>query len=202
MIGITAKAPETRGPIKLETLLAILAMVDRGNEVPVWKYGFKDWISASEVPELAKAFATAPPPIQPSSSAPLVAPTDPLATNSFKSSAIKKAGSAMAGTAGVGLYVAWLAVGVLQIGAFIEGMELYFKLGSILSIIIFFVVYNIPLGSFAVAFFAYYGARYGWRWEWWQALALAVPGILLTLFFWAIGGATLGLTSLLQRRAR
>jgi hypothetical protein len=37
------------------------------------------------------------------------------------------------------------------------------------------------VGTIGVAFLAYYGAHYGWKWEWWQALMLAVPGIILML---------------------
>lgn len=199
-----AEGGETRGPVSFEALVALLARVVRRNDVPVWKQGFKDWIVAGDVPELARTFE--PPPLPVRQAAPIPARSVVISSISepsvAKPTAMETAGTFMGVTAGVGLYVAFFAVGLIQISAFVEGMDLYFKVGTILSIIIFLVVYNIPFGIFAVAFLTYYGARYGWRWEWWQALALALPGIVITLFSWAVGGATLGITSLLQRRAR
>jgi magnesium-transporting ATPase (P-type) len=78
--------------------------------------------------------------------------------------------------------IAYLLIGIAQIWAGIEGMQLYFGISSVLSVILLFVAYAIPLvGTIGVAFLTYYGAHYGWKWEWWQALMLAVPGIILML---------------------
>lgn len=80
------------------------------------------------------------------------------------------------------LYLAFLAVGFIQIFAFIDGMYLYFGLGGFISFIIFLFFYNIPLiGPIGAGFMTYYGARYGWHWEWWQALLLAAPGIIMMI---------------------
>lgn len=62
------------------------------------------------------------------------------------------------------------AVGLMQLAAFIDGMALYFHIGTILSIIIFVVVYGIPM----------LGA--------WQALILAAPGIVLSIVVYSIDG--------------
>ena len=60
------------------------------------------------------------------------------------------------------------------------------------------IAFGIPLlGAIFIAAITFYGARYGWHWEWYQALFLAIPGIVLTLIFLAIGG----LSSLFTRRA-
>ncbi|WP_065755206.1 hypothetical protein [Bradyrhizobium paxllaeri] len=94
--------------------------------------------------------------------------------------------------------VAYLAVGIAQIFAYVEGMHLYFGLGGFLSFIAFLFGYSIPLlGTGFVAVMTYYGARYGWHWEWWQALLLAVPGLIIMIILMAAGG----LSSLFERRA-
>ena len=94
--------------------------------------------------------------------------------------------------------VAYVAIGVSQIFAYLDGMHLYFGLGGFLSFIIFLFVYSIPLlGTGFVAVMTYYGARYGWYWEWWQALLLAVPGLVIMAILMAAGG----LSSLFERRA-
>jgi hypothetical protein len=46
-----------------------------------------------------------------------------------------------------------------------------------------------------VAFLAYHGARYGWKWEWWRAVTLAAPGIIIMF----AGGVLLGLAIRAQR---
>jgi hypothetical protein len=59
--------------------------------------------------------------------------------------------------------LAYVAVGLIQIASFIDGMALYFHIGTIVSVIIFLVTYGIPfIGALIAAFFTYYGARYGW----------------------------------------
>ena len=94
--------------------------------------------------------------------------------------------------------VAYVAVGIAQIFAYVDGMHLYFGLGGFLSFIIFPFVYVIPLlGAGFVAVMTYYGARYGWHWEWWQALLLAVPGLVIMVILMTVGP----LTSLFERRA-
>jgi hypothetical protein len=46
-----------------------------------------------------------------------------------------------------------------------------------------------------VAFLTYHGARYGWMWDWWQALTLAVPGIIIMI----AAGVLVGLAIWAQR---
>jgi hypothetical protein len=93
-------------------------------------------------------------------------------------------------------FTAYILIGVAQIWAGIEGMQLYFGIGGFLAVILLFVAYAIPfVGTIAVAFLTYYGARYGWKWEWWQALMLVVPGIVLML----TAGVAAGLAIWAQR---
>lgn len=93
--------------------------------------------------------------------------------------------------------LAWIAIAIAQISAGMEGMHLYLGVGSFVSFILFVLSYAVPVvGSVLSAAAVYYGARYGWHWEWWQALALAAPGIVLWLFVVATGG----LAAVFERR--
>jgi hypothetical protein len=100
---------------------------------------------------------------------------------------------------GLILYLAYVGGGLIQMAAFIDGMHLYFQIGTIFSIVIFIVSYSVPiLGALFTAVFTYYGARYGWYWEWWQAAFLASPGIILSIAVFSVGG----LMTVLQRRPK
>jgi hypothetical protein len=79
-------------------------------------------------------------------------------------------------------FIAYILLGLAQIWAAIEGIHLYFGVGGFLAVIFFFVAYAVPfVGTIVVTLLTYYGARYGWEWEWWQALVLVMPGIILML---------------------
>jgi hypothetical protein len=92
--------------------------------------------------------------------------------------------------------VAYVLVGIAQIWAGIEGMQIYFGIGGFLAIILLLFAYCVPVvGTIGVAFLAYHGARYGWKWEWWQALTLALPGIIIMF----AAGVLVGLAIWAQR---
>lgn len=92
-------------------------------------------------------------------------------------------------TLGAFFLIAYIVVGIAQIWAGIEGMQLTFGIGGFLAVVLLVVMYAIPIvGTAAVAFLTYYGARYGWAWAWWQALVLAAPGIVLMLAAGVAGG--------------
>jgi len=85
--------------------------------------------------------------------------------------------------------VAYIVIGIGQVWAGVEGMQLTFGIGGFLAVVLLLVAYAIPfVGTAAVAFLTYYGARYGWSWTWWQALTLAAPGIVLMLVVGVAGG--------------
>src|SRR5215510_13345053 len=85
--------------------------------------------------------------------------------------------------------IAYVVIGIAQIWAGIEGMQLAFGIGGFPAVVLLLVAYAIPfVGTAAVAFLTYYGARYGWTWTWWQALTLAAPGIVLMLAVGVAGG--------------
>ena len=86
-------------------------------------------------------------------------------------------------------FIAYGVAGIAQIWAGIEGLQLYFGIGGLLAVILLLVAYVIPFaGTIGVAFLAYYGAHYGWKWEWWQALMLTAPAIILMLAAGLLGG--------------
>jgi uncharacterized membrane protein YraQ (UPF0718 family) len=59
--------------------------------------------------------------------------------------------------------IAYIVIGIVQIWAGIEGMQLYFGIGGFLAVVLLVVAYAIPfVGTAAVAFLTYYGVRYGW----------------------------------------
>ena len=79
-------------------------------------------------------------------------------------------------------FVAYVLIGIAQIWAGIEGMQLYFGIGGVLAAVLLLVAYAIPfVGTIGIALLTYYGARYGWKWEWWQALMLVAPGVAVGL---------------------
>jgi hypothetical protein len=99
-------------------------------------------------------------------------------------------------TMGAIFLAAYILVGIAQIWAGIEGMHLYFGIGGFLAVILLLFAYSVPVvGTIGVAFLAYYGAHHDWKWEWWQALILAVPSVIITL----AAGALFGLAIWAQR---
>jgi hypothetical protein len=86
-------------------------------------------------------------------------------------------------------FIVYIVIGIAQIWAGLEGMQLYFGIGGFLAAILLIVAYVIPFfGAVGLALLTYYGARYGWKWEWWLALMLAAPSIILTLAAAFMGG--------------
>ena len=86
-------------------------------------------------------------------------------------------------------FIAYVVIFFFQVSAGMEGMHLYLGVGTFTSFVLFFVAYAVPVvGSFLGAAAVYYGARVGWHWEWWQAAALAAPGIIFMLALTATGG--------------
>jgi len=85
--------------------------------------------------------------------------------------------------------LAWLAIAIAQISAGMEGVHLYLGVGGFASFLLFVVSYAVPVvGSLLAGLAVYYGAHAGWDWEWWQAFALAAPGVVLWLIAMALGG--------------
>lgn len=89
----------------------------------------------------------------------------------------------------LGFVLAWLAIAIAQISAGMEGVHLYLGVGGFVSFLLFVVSYAVPVvGSLLAGLAVYYGAHSGWHWDWWQALALAAPGVVLWLIAMALGG--------------
>jgi len=85
--------------------------------------------------------------------------------------------------------IAYIVTGLVQIWAGVEGLQLIIGIGGFLAVVLLVIAYAIPIvGTAVVALLTYYGARYGWTWEWWQALMIAAPGVILTLAAGVAGG--------------
>lgn len=85
----------------------------------------------------------------------------------------------------------YLGIGIAQIRAGGAGIQLYCGVGSFVSFVLFVFSFLVPvIGSLLSTAAVYYGAHHVWHWEWWQALALAVPGMV---FWLAIGPAAIAL---------
>ena len=59
-------------------------------------------------------------------------------------------------------FIIYIVIGIAQIWAALEGMQLYFGIGGFLAVILLIVAYAIPfVGAVGLALLTYYGARYG-----------------------------------------
>jgi GYF domain 2 len=52
------------GPLKLEELISALKRKPNAGDIFVWQQGFKEWVKAAYVPELARLLVTPPPAAQ------------------------------------------------------------------------------------------------------------------------------------------
>ncbi|MCW5715421.1 MAG: hypothetical protein KIT43_12990 [Bauldia sp.] len=81
--------------------------------------------------------------------------------------------------------VLWIAQAI----AAFEGFEVWWDLNSFLSVVILVVALFLgPIGGLFLAIAGFVGATEGWDWEWWQALLLVAPGLVLGLLMAAGGG--------------
>jgi len=78
-----------------------------------------------------------------------------------------------------------------------EGLDVWFGFGTVLSIISFVIAMILgPIGSVAIAIIGFVGATDGWGWEWWQAALLCFPFVIVSIFAFGVTG----IFSLFQRR--
>jgi hypothetical protein len=93
----------------------------------------------------------------------------------------------------------YLIVALAQCAAFIEGMEIWFGIGSLLSFAVFIgCIAVLPFAELAIAVVGFVGATDGWDWTWWQAGLLCFPSFVLTI----TAAAGVGFGSLVQRLSR
>lgn len=96
---------------------------------------------------------------------------------------------------GLVLFGLWGCLLLFQAFAFFEGLDAWFGLGTVASILAFVaVVLTGQLGSLAMIVVGIYGMIHGWGWPWWQAVALACP--LLVIGFLMAG--SLGITTVMR----
>lgn len=84
-------------------------------------------------------------------------------------------------TLGSVIFVTYLALSVVQLVAFMEGLDTWLGFGNIASVAIFVVAFMLgPIGGIAIAVVGFMGATNGWGWEWWQAALLCFPFVILS----------------------
>lgn len=80
--------------------------------------------------------------------------------------------------------IVYILAGLIQMPAYLEGTNRLFDIGPFFSLLAFAVLYPIPLlGALWVSGMTYYGALNGWQWEWWKALAMAAPAMVVLMLF-------------------
>lgn len=77
------------------------------------------------------------------------------------------------------LWIAYLAMGFVQIFAIVKGIKYFFDLHIIISSFIAIICSQIP---FIGAVAGIIGAKYGWGWEWWQSIVLFMWQPIIFLF--------------------
>lgn len=88
----------------------------------------------------------------------------------------------------VALIVLNLVLGVAQLLAFAAGVEVWLGWNWIGAIVVFAVLNMIPFGTIGSTIVAYIGATKGWGWDWWQAVLLVAPFLILGLLTSSLGG--------------
>lgn len=109
---------------------------------------------------------------------------------------------ALGATGGIILFVAGLLLFLVQGAAFMQGLETWLGWGLLAQIIIFvlLLMFLREAATLIIAPIGFYGAMYGWGWEWWQAALVCFPsliwfGLMLT------GGSVVALvTAILDKR--
>ncbi len=96
----------------------------------------------------------------------------------------------------IALYV---ALGIAQITAYLDGIHLWLGVGTFLGLVIFFATASLPFGAFVDAGIAFYGAYKGWHWDWWQAALLTFPFAILGLLAMGMDGAISAFAALRRR---
>lgn len=96
------------------------------------------------------------------------------------------AGGAIGGMLGCVLQIAFVALGLAQIFAAIDQMTSLWDIDSWVAVVacvalmIFFPI--------ALPFFSFFGAMDVWGWEWWQALLLSAPFLIISGIITLTGG--------------
>lgn len=81
----------------------------------------------------------------------------------------------------IGIFVAYWTLGIAQLWAFAEGVEVWLGWGALGAVFLFVVLSVVPVAQLAIPVIGFIGCTRGWGWEWWQALLLVAPFALLSL---------------------
>ncbi|MBN8529945.1 MAG: hypothetical protein J0M36_12030 [Caulobacterales bacterium] len=88
----------------------------------------------------------------------------------------------------VALVLLNIVLGVAQLLAFAEGVDVWLGWNIFGAVLVFFILSMIPFGTIGTTIVAYIGATKGWGWEWWQAVLLIAPYLILGIVMSAAGG--------------
>lgn len=98
-------------------------------------------------------------------------------------------------------FLLYAALGIVQIMAYLAGIELWLGLGTFWGLVIFFITAALPFGSVIDAAIAFYGAYKGWHWLWWQAALLTFPFAIIGIAIASAGGMVAMMHTLFHRRS-
>jgi hypothetical protein len=84
--------------------------------------------------------------------------------------------------------ILYIVLGIIQITAYLAGINLWLGVGTFWGLVIFFVTASLPFGSIADAAIGFYGACGAWQWPWWQAALLTFPFAVLGVLAMGISG--------------
>lgn len=104
-------------------------------------------------------------------------------------------------TGGAFLFIAYWALALIQVAAFTRGVHISWGwpyLGAFLFWLVCAALLG-PVGAIATLIFTFIGAKDGWGWEWWQAVLIAAPFLVLQLGLLVINGGA-GLWGSRRRR--
>ena len=87
------------------------------------------------------------------------------------------------------LFVLWIALGIAQIAAYLDGIHLWLGVGTFWGFVIFFFTASLPFGAIVDAGIAFYGAYQAWHWPLWQAALLTFPFAILGIIVMGLESA-------------
>lgn len=99
------------------------------------------------------------------------------------------------------LFILYWSLALLQVAAFARGVNHAWAWPLFGAVLLWLVcaLFLGPLGAIAMLVFTFIGAKHGWGWEWWQAMLLAAPFLILQVALFLVNGS-LGLFA--RRRHR
>ena len=109
-------------------------------------------------------------------------------------------GGALSGLLGIGGVLLYLALFLVTLAGYYEGMELWLGWGFLPAFLVMMVCFVFrDIGGLFITVVAFFGMWKGFDWEWWQAGLVAFPMVGLMLVFMIGGGILSALRSVFSR---